>query len=247
MNWLLLNDQKHLVGPTDGGWETCPRGPNTVRVKTVAQPAENFGVGEKFGGLKFEFRQATFFCLEHRLSKHKMTKYAKIWVRRGPMGHLTTPMREDLKLPASLSSLPKIQHRAETKLHDEQVFEKLFKTHLSRFSLFSIPTFLRKIKLEFYHRLKFYLRPFCDIPQFMQPVIVNGFPTPAINSWYFDVSVARICNVFYSLSSKLLELCQGYIKATRLSWILQLLLKIIWNKTYVFPHYLLVDDNGDPV
>jgi len=52
------------------------------------------------------------------------------------MGHLTTPMREDLKLPASLNSLPKIQHRAETKLHDEQVFEKLFKTSFALFIVF---------------------------------------------------------------------------------------------------------------
>jgi len=37
----------------------------------------------------FDFRRATVFCLRHRFSKHKMTRYAK---NLGQMALLATPM-----------------------------------------------------------------------------------------------------------------------------------------------------------
>jgi len=39
--------------------------------RTVAWPVQNF-----FGGKSIDFKRATVFCLGHRLSKHKMTRYA---------------------------------------------------------------------------------------------------------------------------------------------------------------------------
>ena len=38
----------------------------------------------------FDFRRITLFCLEKRLSKHKMTIFSKDL--RGPMAPLATPM-----------------------------------------------------------------------------------------------------------------------------------------------------------
>jgi len=44
-----------------------------------------------FGAKMFGFRRVTVFCLRHRFSKHKMTRYAQN-LGRWPPGPLTTPM-----------------------------------------------------------------------------------------------------------------------------------------------------------
>jgi len=41
----------------------------------------------------FDFRRITLFCLEKRLSKHKMTIFSKIWGGMALLAPLTTPMR----------------------------------------------------------------------------------------------------------------------------------------------------------
>jgi len=43
-----------------------------ARTSAVAQPAQNFE-----GAKIFYFRLTPVFCLENRLSKHKMTRYSK--------------------------------------------------------------------------------------------------------------------------------------------------------------------------
>ena len=40
----------------------------------------------------FDFRRAGVFCLGYRLSKHKMTRYAKSFGGNGLLGPLATPM-----------------------------------------------------------------------------------------------------------------------------------------------------------
>jgi len=48
---------------------------------------------EKIWGAKnFDFRRATIFFLRHRLSEHKMTRYAKN-LGGGPLGPLAMPMQ----------------------------------------------------------------------------------------------------------------------------------------------------------
>jgi len=43
-----------------------------------------------------------------------------------------------------------------------------------------VPIFLWKIKVEFQDEINSFLQPASYIPQFMQPMIVNTFPNPAL-------------------------------------------------------------------
>ena len=53
-------------------------------------PARKFGRGQKIWGAKmFDFRRITLFCLEKRLSKHKITTFSKNL--RGGMTLLAPP------------------------------------------------------------------------------------------------------------------------------------------------------------
>jgi len=48
---------------------------------------------EIWGGKMFDFRRIKLFCLEKRLSKHKMTMFSKNFGGHGPFGlSLATPM-----------------------------------------------------------------------------------------------------------------------------------------------------------
>ena len=63
----------------------------------VAQPAQKLGDGPKnWGGKMLDFRRITLFCLEKRLSKHKMAIFSKNLRGHGPFGppwlRLATPM-----------------------------------------------------------------------------------------------------------------------------------------------------------
>jgi len=40
----------------------------------------------------FDFRRITLFCLEKRLSKHKITIFSKIWGGMAPLTPLAMPM-----------------------------------------------------------------------------------------------------------------------------------------------------------
>jgi len=55
---------------------------------SVAPPAQKFGEPKNFGGSKmFDFRRITLFCLEKRLSKHKMTMFSKHFGGPWPFWH----------------------------------------------------------------------------------------------------------------------------------------------------------------
>jgi len=56
--------------------------------------SQKFGGGDKqFGGAKmFYFRRITLFCLEKRLSKHKMSMFSKNLGGMAPLPPLATPM-----------------------------------------------------------------------------------------------------------------------------------------------------------
>ena len=73
-------------------------GNHQCRHSGVASP--NIWGGKNFGGSKiFDFTRITLFCLEKRLSKHKMTTFSKNLGRRhlGPLyppgyGYVQTPI-----------------------------------------------------------------------------------------------------------------------------------------------------------
>jgi len=53
-----------------------------------------------------DFRRITLFCLEKRLSKHKMTMFSKNWGGMAPLDPLATAMiGHSLKIWAPLSNL----------------------------------------------------------------------------------------------------------------------------------------------
>jgi len=59
----------------------------SLEVLPVVKPTQNFG-----GGKCLTLGKQQHFCLGHRFSKHKMTRYAKIWGVWPPGLPLATPM-----------------------------------------------------------------------------------------------------------------------------------------------------------
>jgi len=63
----------------------------SAREQCRSQP-KNLGSKKFWGDKMFYFRRITLFCLEKRLSKHKMTMFSKIWGGHGAFGS-STPMQ----------------------------------------------------------------------------------------------------------------------------------------------------------
>jgi len=78
----------------NGEWKL----PTMLLLKGTSVPFERTGGNgewppQKFGGGKMHhFRRITLFCLEKRLSKHKITIFSKTFGGRGPFAPLATPM-----------------------------------------------------------------------------------------------------------------------------------------------------------
>ena len=67
----------------------------------------------------FDFRRITLFCLEKRLSKHKMTIFSKIFGEDGPFGPpLATPMLMTTILGVVATSR---RRQNDGKIHSERI------------------------------------------------------------------------------------------------------------------------------